>query len=110
MNITRKRNSCTISIKLIDDPRIEAKTLGVFLILYALPDFNDETLTSISKRRNITVNSLKKGLLELAKYKYVTYNKEKDRFTFNSDPGTIVEKIVFAGGLPIFFKTLSSVC
>lgn len=78
-NKIKKRGSYTaLSNEIINDSRLNLRSLGLFLYMWSKPDNWNFTLDNIAKARNVGRDQIKHALQELKKYGYVQYEKQKD--------------------------------
>lgn len=78
-NKIRKRGSYTaLGNEIINDSRLNLRSLGLFMFMWSKPDNWNFTLNSIAKARNVGRDQIRAAMLELIKYGYVEYQKLKD--------------------------------
>lgn len=78
-NKIKKRGSYTaLSNEIVNDSRLNLRSLGLFLFMWSKPDSWNFTLDNLAKARNVGRDQIKHALQELKKYGYVHYEKQKD--------------------------------
>jgi hypothetical protein len=76
--IRKSGNYTALSNEIINDKRLNLRSLGLFLYMWAKPDNWNFTLTNIAKARNVGREQILTALKELKKAGYVKYEKLRD--------------------------------
>lgn len=76
--IKKRGNYTALSNEIINDSRLNLRSLGLFLYMWSKPDNWNFTLFSLAKARNVGRDQIRAGMQELIKYGYVEYQKQQD--------------------------------
>ncbi len=76
--IRKSGNYTALSNQIINDKRLNLRSLGLFLYMWSKPDNWNFTISNIAKARNVGQDQIKVSLQELKKVGYVRYEKMRD--------------------------------
>ena len=76
--IKKSGNYTALSNEIINDSRLNLRSLGLFLFMWSKPDNWHFTLDNIAKTRNVGRDQIKHAMQQLKRCGYVSYEKQKD--------------------------------
>ncbi len=76
--IRKSGNYTALANEIVNDSRLNLRSLGLFLHMWSKPDNWNFTISNIAKARNVGQDQIKSALQELKKIGYVRYEKLKD--------------------------------